>query len=1016
MTVQIGDVDMRIFFMHLSDLHFKNSNSINGYQINKLIDTLRVHGSFDRLILILSGDISNSGEVVQYDAVKKVVGAFIMRVKEEIKYNGHIDILCVPGNHDVKHNGNSMTSKYLQNIRKVNSYEKHLQDELKKQEAFYSFARMNNCFIENDVFCRKTIDINGFVIEANLINSAVFSIIEEDKGLHFIPQHCINKMNSPTGADFVITIMHHSPDWYIDNQKILLDKAIYGKSSLVFLGHEHYIATKTVSSERDVAAYIQGGGCLCESDDWTKSEYYAGLFDTETMHYFLCKFSWSICEKQYEIKERNEYTLIKKPSLEKHISISSSYETYLHEDIKHDIAKDFRDYFVFPRIQAEDQDGTIGREFIDEKSFVDEILSKKKVLIAGGYNSGKSTLLKSLFFRLSDDFIVIYCDINSVRDKNTTRIIRNCFEDIYGENQSDYDRFNQMPKEKKILFIDDIDQIVPSDFEHFINQLSYTFEYFIFSSMRVLDIDLLDRMKSLLKTTDLIHKYKLTPFFADKRYELIHKVVAIKIDDKNSVDKTTRLLSDAINAQKRFISLDPDFIIKYVEYFCNNIGEATSNDSGVFSKVFEASLISTISKYQTRKLSVDKIFVLLSKIAHNIHFHKIYPISRSRVIEIIEEYNFEYGSRVDSNEAINIMTNSKVIVPDDDGERYRFANKNYLAFFVAREVNSQYNATGNDSDLQKILQCSCFGINSDILLFISYITDNISILRLIIRMVNEYTSGWTEFTFGENIPQFLRNERKHIVELPSADARKNEREAEIAAEKTNSTQLKTVEIYDYSEDAVDEFVNQIIRACSLLMVVAKCLPSFEHNMPKADKDAFVNAIYRLPNKIFQLWTCEVDKETDEIIQYFKEQSQDYYNRQKEITDDDILRALQWGAMSLLLDLYNIAVYYSAKDNTTQYLDEFEYKRSGTYSLEHLMILVKQNASGSFTETAIKLSEEKKGHIYTTLLTRIVNHALIFMDNVDYRQQQKLKDEFFPSKEKQKELMSLRAKNRNKLSE
>lgn len=1007
---------MRILFLHLSDLHLKDPNSVSTFQIKKIVDTLNVQGAFNRLILILSGDITSSGESPQFDAAYKFIGSFITIVKEISGYSSHIDILCVPGNHDLNHNGESMTSECLQGIHKANLYEEHLPAEIDKMTDFYNYAVKNCCFKNKEAFWQMLININGFILEANLINSAVFSILEEDKGLHYIPQRHINAFNVPTSADFVITVMHHSPDWYIDSQKNLLDDAIYGKSSLVFYGHEHNITTKAVSHERNAAAFVQSGGCLCENDDWSKSTYNVGLLDTDTMVYSLCKFCWNGSEKQYEVKEKMSQTLTKKPSIEKHIDVIPSYLTTLLTDFKHDLSEDFHNYFVFPRIQAEDQDGTIGKEYIGEKSLIDEIIARKRVLITGGYNSGKTTLLKSLFCSLSREFIVIYCDITDIRGKHAERIIKNCFVEIYGESPSDYNRFIQMPKEKRILIIDDIDQIAPTDFEHFIQQLCETFEYFIFTSKQVININLLDRMKLQLKTTDLIYKFKIAPFYADKRYELIEKVVNILSDDHDSVPKTTRLLSDAIKAQKRFISLDPDFIIKYVEYYCKNIGEAMGNDSGVFSKVFEASLINAIGKYQTGKLSVDKIFVLLSKIAHNIHFHKVYPIMRTRVLDIIEEYNIDYGAHVNGIEAIDVMTKSKILTPTENDDGYRFANNNYLAFFVAREVNSQYNTTGNDSDLQKILQCSCFGINSDILLFISYITDNIRILRLIIQTVNDYTSDWPEFDFSENIPKFLKSEKKHIVDLPAKDARKKEREAEIASEKVSSTELRTVEIYDYSEETIDEFVNQIIRACSLLIVVSKCLPNFEHNMPKEDKDAFVNAIYKLPNKIFYLWASEADKEIDEIIRYFKEQSQDYFTRQKPKSDDDFLKAFQWGAMSLLLDLYNIGVVFSTKDNTVQYLDSFNYEKEDTYSLEHLMMLEKQNASTTFTESALNLYDDRKGHIYLTLLKRIVNHAFVFMDNFEFRLKQRLQTKFFPSKEHAKELMIQRKRNSNKVNE
>lgn len=1003
---------MRIMLLHLSDLHIKDRNSANIFQIGKIADALVSVGACNKIFIILSGDIAFSGEEYQYKTAGYILGTLIKSTIKKLNYKDYIEVLCIPGNHDVKHGDLCRSNAELQKIFKENSYEAHLPIELEKQKDFFNFASFNKCFTDRNAYCRRLIECLGYKFEFNLLNSGIFSIKEEDKGLHYIPQHFINTINTPTGADFVISIMHHAPDWYNDSQKNQIERVLLSKSSLLFLGHEHYLGTKTILYNKEEAVVVHAGGALCNGDDWTKSEFDASILDTESMEYILWKYKWNANENQYESTKHPAIILPRKLSEEKHLRIKENYGKLLCEDMKHDVSNDFRDYFVFPRIQAEANNGMPAKEFTTEDTFIDEIMDKKKVLITGGYNIGKTALLRSLFLKLSKKKTVVFCDIGSISGKNTDRIIKNNFEDIYGDIPSDYIRFDQMPKENKVLIIDDIDQIKSSDFEKYITSLNEKFEYFIFASKSVLDIDMLERMKGALKVNNHIYKYTIMPFFADKRKELIEKIVSLKVDDKTTVPKTTKILCEAIKTQKRFISLDPDFIINFVDYYCKNIGEVSNNDSGVFGKVFEASLTTAISPYQTSKLSVDKIFIILSKIAHYIHFNKVYPIHISRINTIIDKYNNEYGDSVNPVNVVEIVAKSRIIVCVDDNT-YRFVNKSTLAFFVAREINNQYNDTGDDSNLQYILKYSCFGINQDILLFISYITDNVRILRLIINMTEEFTAKWTEFDLKDNVPSFLKSEKHHDVELPQNNAKEIEEKSEVNNEESLNVQMETVDIYDYSEDDVEKFLNQIIRACSLLIVVSKCLPNFEHNMRKADKDAFVEAIYKLPNKIFNLWATEVDKDKDELILYFKEQSQDYYNRQKKVTDDDILRALQWAAMSFLLDLYNIAVSYSTKDNSSIYLNKYDYKCLKTYSLEHLMMLEKQSACEAFIIESQELVDDVKNPIVLTMTRRIVGHALVFLDDLKYDRRQKLTATFFPTKTDQKKLLLQRIKNSEK---
>ncbi len=123
-------------------------------------------------------------------------------------------------------------------------------------------------------------------------------------------------------------------------------------------------------------------------------------------------------------------------------------------------------------------------------------------------------------------------------------------------------RYEQIPKEKKVLIIDDIDQVKQSSFDAFLSKIDDKFEFFIFTSNRLLDLNLFERMKEQLKAADSIYRYQIMPFYADKRLELIQRIVTLNTTDKSSISKTVHALSDTLTAQRRFISLDPDFIIK----------------------------------------------------------------------------------------------------------------------------------------------------------------------------------------------------------------------------------------------------------------------------------------------------------------------------------------------------------------------------------------------------------------------------------------------------------------------
>ena len=75
---------MKILFLHLSDLHIKSQKAVSKNHIDKILDTLRIYGSFDKLFLIFSGDIAFSGESEQYKAGSSLVAYIFREIKTQI--------------------------------------------------------------------------------------------------------------------------------------------------------------------------------------------------------------------------------------------------------------------------------------------------------------------------------------------------------------------------------------------------------------------------------------------------------------------------------------------------------------------------------------------------------------------------------------------------------------------------------------------------------------------------------------------------------------------------------------------------------------------------------------------------------------------------------------------------------------------------------------------------------------------------------------------------------------------
>lgn len=987
---------MKILFLHLSDLHIKSKNAISKTHIDKLLDSLRIYGHFGKLFLILSGDIAFSGTSEQYSVGSSIVTLIFREIQKKCIYNGRIEIICVPGNHDIAYENPPRSAEDLNKIFNDFSYEEYLADELSKQQAFFEFSRKSDCFRTKSVFDRKLVDVGNFKIEINMVNSAVFSLRSaEDKGLHYIEQAAIDQLNTPTGAHFVISVMHHAPDWYIDSQKSQLETALLCKSSLIFFGHEHIIGTKNCSYNDRAAAFIHAGGALCNDQDWKNSEYEIGCLDTDTLFYSVNLFRWNNTEYQYEVIKEISKRLPSKPSIEKTLVVKEDYKVALFSNANRSFSTSSQDYYVFPRLEREAYEGDANKEFLDLDQFINEVQDKKRVLIIGPTNSGKTQLLKNLFVKFSEiGKCAVLCDIDTIKRKESSKIVKTNFEEIYGDNFSDYNRFLQLPPESKVLLIDDIDQIKRQDFENYISGQADQFGLMIFATKDVIDFDMLQRMKMVSKSDNAVMKYKILPFFADKRRELVERLVTLKHkkDPSINISETVDALCDSITLQKRYVTLEPEFIMNFVDLYCNNINAAMNSDASIFSKVFEANITTALSAYKTKELTVEKLYKLLSMLAHHIHFNKKYPISEQGIIDVVNAYNSEFGDIVQPLSFVEIAKKSKILFYD--GEGYKFANRNHLAYFCAKEVIFLYSSTGKEEELRYLIEYCCFGINADVLMFISYITDNTRILQLFLEMTNKLTKDWAEFDFEKNCPEFLLFTLEDDNSPPALDSKAKQERETVELEKENSDKLQTIDIYDYKEDDIEKIVNQLIRSISLLAIVSKCLPGFEHNMNAKMRKDFVNEIYTLPNKIYSMWANEVDKVYQELIDYLKEQEYANYQQQGSKKEVSVEVKFKVVASLLLLDIYSISVNYATKDNSFRLLDEFDHTDNVTYRIQNLMMLERQKMSERFVHDSIYLHKNCNQSLPKFLIRHVVRYAYVNMKSLDFKMIDRLNSEFY----------------------
>lgn len=1006
---------MRISFLHLSDFHLNDSKGVHPAKIQAIVDSLGVYTPIEGIVIVLSGDIAATGQANQY----KIAATFLKRLIPEIRRKYSISekntkILIVPGNHDI--DWGRSTRLDSSKIRSFDEKERalHLQQELKSMKNYFSFSDRNGCFFPywmhipfGQLVTRKILHFdNGYRIEANLLNTAPFSC-DSDDGLHYLPEDAIHSLTTESNADFSLVVMHHSPDWFEFSQKKELENTLSKRCSLAFYGHEHFPGTQNVLYDNGNRIVKQAGGAWWQSSVPTLSDYYAALFDTESRKYFLSKFSWNADRSAFVATMKQEHILMQKSLCGTGLTYQEKYIATVMADSKNTIAQSVSDYFVFPTLRFNaSKEYSRGKAIDKMEDFIAFIKENRYVAVMGGSNSGKTTLLKMTFKELQTQYVVLYCGTDDITGRSQENILKELVTDTYGADS--YSLFQAIPSDKKVIIIDDLHRISPKHLNKFLRGIEDIFGTIVVASEETSQFDIVQMVKDNIKASKEFKKASISRLYAEKRLALIQKIVLIKTDnDELKAAGIARTLEQCLNSYKLAFRTDIDFVVQFVDYYCAHLGELDKSDATVFSKVFEASIERSIAPHLVgRKENSNDIIVALSEIAHYIHFNKEYPINAEHIHEVIAAYCEYYDNRyLTAERFIEIGVNSGLLSRTSNGYEYRFASKNHLAYFVAKALNRRFHDTGDTTDLESIVRQSCFSINGDILLFMTYISDNVNIPRLLLEQAVSYVSGWTEFDLSDIGIKYLQSMPAKSLVSPKEDEKEEEIHNQAIEEEERDTIIETLDIYDYDETKIDELNNQLIRAFLQLKIIARNFSAFISILPGPVKKDYVSAMYQLPNKIFSQWAESIDNSLDYLVEEVITWQEEPDFEGKKLSREDILRFFQEVSLNMLLNLYYVASSHGANDNTVDYLAQQNYiSPSLNYRIERLMFWEKVDDYQAVIKEAEELCNLQGDGMAKNMTLAILRHMLVHSDKIIDRERRRISSKYFSPRTQAKILM------------
>jgi len=966
---------MKLLFVQLSDMHCCSSDYSLTEKLNKAVSAIRALGKVDRVVLVFSGDLSDTADPNEFKTGRHLLGKFLHQLSEALSC-GFIHTKIVPGNHDMILPKGSRGAKEIEAWNK----DEHLSEELDRLKDFFTYSASKECFVKDKICDVDCIPVGEVKLQFCLLNSAPYSTRDpEDKQFHYLPTYVGEKLTRKPEADLKITVMHHHYEWCEWNTKELLKKAL-ATDDIVFFGHDHKAeAITTVNGDGSTFNIIMGGQFNLNIDK--ECAFNAVTYDSNTHEMERFEFNWATKENIFVPVSRGKINKKKKG-----LAPTDAYLDMLLKD-KQNIRTRFTDYYVLPKLAAK------GDVFSSDEHVecigIDDIFvavkTDKAIRITGNSGSGKTALLRYLYAKsIERGYMPILIEKRDYKDTRIDKMFRDLFEEQYGTmSEHGYNTYDQADRASKIVFIDDIDLILNQKAQENLIASILDSGKLLICTTKEKNQDLEEIVKAKLQGKT-ISTIDIKPFYKETRDKLVGKVGEIYGKSQDEIDAITTALDYMVQCQTSIFSFMPVNMLQYIKFFLQG---GTSDRKGVqtISMVFETNIRNSILSCE--KDSVANVYLMvLEYIADQMYFGlHAERIKISDLEKIINEYNSKKKADIIAKRFLNSCVEAHILKEDDNSFSVSFFEKNIFAYFVAKFINRELEK--DQSNLEKlsfVMNHICFGINDTIILFLSFIRSNTNIILKIADDAKKLMGEHPEWDFEKaNIP-FLHQFANISDKLPSSQDRKNAHRQVEQVEKERHDMIKFRGIFDYDENDVNKEHYIVLRALKYSQLIGRALIDQYGALDVDEIDKILQTLYSVPQKVIYAMLKPYQDHSDDIvhsiIEFAKERMPD-----EEIKEDYVRKLFGQAGTIIALNIMNDIAYNASNENTITALRDGP-PDSANHKIMLLMMEENIGNTSEFVSRAITLRKELDSCPFARkLIAQIARKHIIYTANINHKQ-------------------------------
>lgn len=880
---------MKCLFVHLSDLHIKDTSVKIVVKAEKLVKNLTEYLVGKKAcFFVFTGDIAFSGLEAEY----QIAMNFMDKIEEYFKSNFEnilLQFVFVPGNHDCDFSEKAaIREAVLNDISKDIS--KALDEDMLKVclAPQIKYNEFHECYTDPKKIVKQyglltiyRFNLSGFQLNINCYNTAWCSKKKETIGKLYFPVSIVPK--DIGNSHLTISLLHHPFSWFAQNTKNEFIRAVEKSSHIVLTGHEHDSGEydKYDRKSKLKTTYIEGG--LFNNDnvqdcffDLLEYDFNGQVIRTSAMG-----FDGSKCS----LIDRSDWHKLE-VGIKKNCSMSlkDSYFEFLNdpgEPFVHKRKKILKldDIFQYPNLKKIRSAGSSNPEKIvnifSAKSLKSHLDRDKNCTIVANGKAGKTTLAKKLYLEFYCDerfpLLVKGGDLGSRKDNYLLNLVKKECREQYDESIPN--SYFQLDKKQRVLIIDDYHK----------SRLNSDARYKALSIfMELFDIIIIftEQLSENIPINNYDAKtFSLEDFFIYEICEMGHFCRNEMIENWICLGQEEIIGSEELTIQANTLKHDldtvlgegvipgyPFFIIVIIQSMDSKKNLDMQNGSfGYFYQL----LINQALLNSNHEINPDIKNSFLEELARYVYANKTLKLTMEDMKNVHIKLVDKYDCLVDLRDLLNDLVSTLFL--SYDKKDYSFKYPFVFYYYVASWMKSNKNTHDFSGEINKMLSEFINNIGLDdytnMLIFYFYLTKDYDSLALVKVRVDKLFSSMTPCDFDDNvkflnsssptISGFMMGEsrdesyrKKHFKQLDKASAGSNKKIIKIEEKPDNS--LST------NEQSHFGVINQTVQ------LVGQILRNFPGSLLGTTKLELVSGCYKAVLRGINYWLALVENNYDSV--------------------------------------------------------------------------------------------------------------------------------------------------------